>query len=228
MIVRGNPHPFGFKPFGNFDPTLYTFFGTAGFAGNTAVQWQDESGKGHHLTNADADDRFVLTTDAQNKPVYRSSPDTGGVFSLPNLSPTASDYTIYVVLRPAEVGNVYLLDANAHSLALGLNLSELGAYYYAGAPRGSVSVAVGELALLVWRLQASVGGRVYKNGQLVYTGPYAPSPLNPIATLGHDFSTYYAPFNGDLHAFALRRGNDTDAQVAETSAYLAGLAGLSL
>lgn len=223
--------PFGIQP---IDKTRYLFFGTAGNAGNTDDTWFDESGKGNHLVT-DPDDTFARTTDAQGKAVYRSSPETGGVWRFPWASLSPSDYTIYMVLRPSSLQNPYLLDAGQHSLALGFNNSDFGAYFRGqgngGATGvGQLSIAGNELAAVAWRLTSENGGaRVLKNKTAVVTGgPWSQVPFLAGGSFGHDYTAYYAPFNGDIHGFAIRQGNDTDAQVEETTTYLAGLAGMVL
>lgn len=226
----------GFVPFGTptMDKTRYLFFGTAGNAGNTDDAWLDESGHGNHLTT-DEDDTFVRTTDAGGKTVYRSSNVTGGVWRFPWASLAVSDYTIYLVLRPNSLQNPYLLDAGSHSLALGFNSSDFGAYFRGqgngGATgAGQLLIAGNELAVVAWRLTASNGGaQVLKNNTAVLTGgPWSQVPFLAGGALGHDYSAEYAPFYGDIHSFVFRQGNDTDAQVAETTTYLAGLAGMVL
>ncbi|GAB2958933.1 hypothetical protein GCM10027048_27630 [Hymenobacter coalescens] len=213
------------EPEPGIDKSKYYFFGTAGGAGNTDLLWLDESGNNRHLT-ATEDDYFVLTTDAQGKPAYLASEDTGGVFKFPPVNVPNNDYTVYIVVRPTTSDpNPYLLDAGSHSLSFAYGTGDLAPYFRAGIGSASpgtgvLSVAPNEKAVLAWRMTEGVGGRVYKNRSLVFTGAYTKYPLLSPLTFGHDWSTYYAPFLGYAYALIIRVGNDTDAEFAAMLDYL--------
>lgn len=232
QTIPNSNEPFlSYAPSGSLDKSRYLFFGTAGGnPANGSARWHDESGSANDLLGLNVDDVFTPLTDANGKAVLQANDLNGGLYSFPFATLPAGDYTIYAVLRPLTLQAPYLLDASGHSLGLGFNTGDLGAYYFGGVKHGNgaLSIAANELAIATWRLSSVDGGRVYKNGALVYAGPYSPAAFNAVAALGHDYSTYYAPFIGDLHALVFRQGNDSDAQVAQVQSYLATLAGLTL
>lgn len=210
----------------DFDKTRYSQFHLASTAGNSDNLWLDESGKGRHLTSTDAD-YFALTTDAQGRPAYKGSDQTGAQFMLPVGYPSGS-FTIYAVFNQQEP-NCYFLDGAGHSLLLGIN-ADAGEYFYGGVVYGlGVATPMNQRVLKVWRFDAAAGtARVYINDLTTpaFTGPYVARPLAFATALGHDYSAYYAPFYGFLYSFVVLPGTETDAQLLATGAYLKAAAGM--
>ncbi|NVO33555.1 hypothetical protein, partial [Hymenobacter lapidiphilus] len=132
----------------------------------------------------------------------------------------ATDYTVYAVVNMRYEDSTYLLDGAGHSIIFGVNSDGDAGAYYVGSAKGAANATPGQKTLIAWRLSVADGARVYVNGALVYSGPYAAAPLASVTTFGRHFSVPFAYLLGDVYSFAVRFGSDTNEEYAEASAFL--------
>lgn len=216
-----------------FDATRFLFFGRAWTSGNTGAQWSDESGKANHLVQTTATMQFARPTAqfGSREGYLPAAGHTDNRFSIPTLSNTAGEYTIYGLVKVNTVSDTYFLSKINGLLLLGINSpSDIGAIYQSGR-QGTITVAAGATALIVWRLAANGLASIEVNGTIVQSAlAYTPTTLNNASTF--EITGYPSNPNnylqGPIGLFAVSPGVDSASQSASVLALMRSDTGLAL
>ena len=207
-----------------FDPTVYDAAYLSWMGANTSTFWQDQSGKGRHLTTSGASNPFPYTPNVRNgKAAYVSTADQqNAFFNLPAISAVNADYTITVVFGITTATQFTALRFNDAALAfgrtyLGVNTAEIQAIYQNAGSGAVVAAVAGDTLLLTYQLNAATGATIRRNGAVAQTG------LGYLAakfTGGDAFLMRSGNIIGPIYALLISVGNRSAAQVAATEAYL--------
>ena len=167
--------------------------------GDPVETWPDLSGNGIHATQSTSNKRPTFQTAAMNgRPVVRFD---GGNDSLRlTLSEASTDHSFFFVYDQIPSGghSNYLFDAQTGRLVL--DSASAGAPYSLRWNDGSWERIAGSVAgtqILSW-VFTGANGEVFRNGVLIGSKTYTPTPLGGRVTLGSNYRGSQSLFEGDL------------------------------
>ncbi|GAC1382691.1 MAG: hypothetical protein NVS3B25_34130 [Hymenobacter sp.] len=200
-----------------FDKTRFLGWYEAKTVGNTSGLWKDSSGHAKDLTRSDT--AWSIVNDG-TRLVYRTG---GGVigWTVPDLSTVAQDYTVYAYMKATNLAGVgsYLLDFATDRCITAFNDPD-GTIYSGTWALGTNNIATTSLIRATWRLN-HLGAALWVNNAVIASGgAYTACRLMAPSAVGSFYGGTSKAFMGDLVAWGIAPGNDTDAQLSATDQYL--------